>query len=165
MKKVIKNGTRKVKPIDPPILTREEWLFTSVLGSLLILMALLQLVSFTDFRDTLKALGLSASSAWAAGIIFAELFGAAGFFKIRYSYFFRVFSGGLALLAAGFWFLVVAQALSTGRETVGSSALFGGFLNQKPGWWTIIEVTALLFLTVFAVALTRYTLLIPRRRK
>lgn len=164
MKKVVRrSGDHKVIAQDPPILTREEWMLSNLLGVLLIVMAVAQLASFGEFRDILQSLGVSAPTAWGVGVIMSELLGAAGFFKLRLSYLFRATSASLALLASGFWFLVVSQAVSSGRESQRSSGLFGSFLNQSPGWWTVIEVSALLLLTVYAVALTRYSLLSKRR--
>lgn len=144
----------KVEATDPRMLTTEQWTSVSLLGVIFLVMAILQLISFADFRDSLSNMGLSGASTWAAVIIMAELWGAAGFFKIRLSHLFRVVSGSLAVLVSLFWFVENLQLISSGYVTDQSSGLFGRFLSQTPGWWTAIEVTILLFWTMYAVTLT-----------
>lgn len=154
----------KVETTDPPILAREEWLVANGLGVLFIVMAVLQLISFDSFKNILDSLGVSGPRAWAFGIILAELFAAVGFFRLRLSYLARVVSAGLAILVSGFWFILNLQAITGVGSQAASSGLFGKYLNQTPGWWTVLEVTVLLFWTMYAVALTRYSVLLPKRK-
>ena len=165
MRKVVnkKAVSWDVKTTAPPILTREEWLFTSLLGVLFIVMALSQLASFSDFSEILSRQGLTESEWWGATVILAELWGAASMFRLRLSYPFRAVSAGLALLVTGFWFVLNLQTVAGQGAGLTSSGFFGQFFNQSPGWWTILEVTILLFVTMHAVALTRYTLPRPKR--
>lgn len=165
MKKVIpKSGGWDVGTVDPPILTSMEWLFCNLLGVVFMAMAILQLISFSDFRDILTSLGVEPSGTWAAAVIFAEIFAAAGLFRLRLSYLFRAFSASLALLASGFWFVTTTQAVSGGLDKLPSTGFFGRFLNQQPGWLTVIEAALLLLFSMYGVALTRYTIAMPRRR-
>lgn len=133
-----------VKAVDAPKVSNRSWMGAGVLGVVFIAMAVLQLVSFSDFKDDLDALGLAGPSTWAVLIILAEFWGAAGFFKLRLSRGFRTVSYGLAVLVAGFWFLANVQATANGLAAH-SSGFFGRFLNQTPGWWSVIEVTIFLF--------------------
>jgi hypothetical protein len=155
-KKVQKKGW-PVKATAPPKLSNTHWGLSSVVGLVLLVMAVLQLVSFADFRDALDASGLSAPTAWAVCVIVAELWGAVGFFKVPLSFLFRQVSYTMALLAAGFWFVYNVQLVAgnTAFNPINNSAFFGRFLQQTPGWWTVIEVSVLLFAVVYKVGLLR----------
>src|SRR5438309_636882 len=95
----------KIETTSPPKLTREQWWASGALGVVLIVMAVTQLITFSDFKDTLSNMGLSGPTTWAVLVIIAELWGAANFFKLRLSHLFRVVSAWLAILAAAFWFV------------------------------------------------------------
>jgi hypothetical protein len=152
-------GSWHIKPTDPAILTTQDWVISGILGALLLAAGIIQLINFSDFRDNFEQLGINTgATAWAIGIIVAELWGAANMFKLRLSYGFRIVSAGLAILAASFWFVLNLQLISDGKESVSTSNFFGRFLDLSPGWWSAIIVTVLLFWTLYAVALTRYSL-------
>ncbi|HLG91120.1 MAG TPA: hypothetical protein VI336_03135 [Candidatus Saccharimonadales bacterium] len=139
---------------DPPKLSTREWNITGLVGVVLIVMAVLQAIGFGDFRDWLESVGLGSPAVWAVGIIVAELWAAVGFFKLPVMTGFRMVSGLLAILVAGFWFVQNLRLVSEGAAgELSSSGLFGKFLEQSPGWWTVIEVTALLFLVAYGVNL------------
>jgi len=143
-----------VKAVDPPTLTTAQWVLAAIPAVVLLIAAILQLVSFSDFVDALSAMGLPGPTAWAVCIILAELWGAAGFFKWRLSVGFRLVSHTMAVLAAGFWFIEGLQLVSNGlNDQLTNSAFFGRFLTQQPGWWTVVEVTILLFWVIWAVEL------------
>jgi hypothetical protein len=143
-----------VKAVDPPALTKTEWILAAVPAVVLLVAAILQLISFSDFTDALSAMGLPGPTAWAVCIILAELWGAAGFFKWRLSTGFRLVSHALAVAVAGFWFIENLQLVSNGLGAqLDNSGFFGRFLAQKPGWWTVAEVTVFLFLVVYKVGL------------
>lgn len=164
MKKIVNRSSGwNVKTLDPPILTRMEWIICNLLGAVLIVTALIQLIGFAEFSDTLIAHGLPSASLWAFGLIVAELFAAAGFFKLRLSYLLRAVSGSLALLVAGFWFLIAAQSLATGQKIL-PSGMVGSAIEQKPGLLTLLISALFLVWVMYGVALTRYTLL-PIRKK
>ncbi|MBI2285602.1 hypothetical protein HYU82_02155 [Candidatus Saccharibacteria bacterium] len=139
---------------DPPKLSTREWNITGLVGVVLIVMAVLQVIGFGDFRDWLESIGLGSPAVWAVGIIVAELWAAVGFFKLPVMTGFRMVSGLLAILVAGFWFVQNLRLVSEGAAgELSSSGLFGKFLEQSPGWWTVIEVSALLFLVAYGVNL------------
>lgn len=142
--------------MDPPKLSAQDWNMTMALGVVFIAMAALQLGSFSDFKDTLSAIGLSGSGTWAAILILAELWAAVAFFKLRLSALFRMFSSLFAILVSGFWFFENIRLVAGNMTgTVTNSGFFGRFLAQQPGWWTIVEVTVVLFWTLNAVDLTK----------
>jgi hypothetical protein len=145
-----------VKAVDPPKLSTTEWVLAAVPGIVLVAMAVLQLISFSDFKNILSSSGLSAPAAWGIGVMIAELWGAAGFFPIRLSVGFRAVSNAFAILAAGFWFVNNLQLVSSGMsDSLQNSGFFGRFLAQSPGWWTVLEVSVLLFWIVYKIGLMR----------
>ena len=145
-----------VKAMDPPKLTSNQWAISGVVGLVLLVAAILQLISFSDFRDNLNQVGLPGPTVWAVCIILAEVWGAAAFFMLRLSYVFRAFSAALAVLVSGFWFVENLQLVAGAKaESATTSDFFGRFLTQKPGWWTVIEVTLMLFLVAWALDVAR----------
>jgi hypothetical protein len=150
---------------EPPKLATTQWVVSGVVGGVLLVAAILQLISFSDFRDNLNDMGLPGPTTWAVCIVLAEILGAAVFFRLRLSYLFRSVSAALAVLVAGFWFVEHLQLISNGQaEQMTSSDFFGRFLPQSPSWWTVIEVTALLLLIVWVLDLSR-TAFRPTRRR
>ena len=140
---------------NPPKLSTREWNITGLVGVVLIVMALLQAIGFTDFKDYLESIGLGSPVVWAVGIIVAELWAASNFFKLPLMTGFRIVGALLAIGVAGFWFVQNIRLVSEGAAgELSSSGFFGKFLEQSPGWWTVIEVTALLFLVVYGLGLT-----------
>ncbi len=144
----------KVRMADPPKLNRTQWQLSSLAGVVLIVMALLQLASFTDFKSSLTAMGLKGATAWGIVIVLVELWAAAGFFALRLSYFFRMVSAGLAILVSGFWFIENLQLVSSG-SSISTSDFFGRFLRQAPGWWSIVEASLFLFWVIFVLGLAK----------
>ena len=155
-KKVQKKGW-PVKASAPPKLSNTRWGLSGIIGLVLLVMAVLQLISFADFRDALETSGLSSPTTWAVCVIVAELWGSVGFFKVPLSSLFRQVSYVMAVLAAGFWFIYNIQLVASSTEfsSVTNSAFFGRFLQQEPGWWTVVEASALLFAVVYKVGLLR----------
>lgn len=144
--------TWSAETTDPPRLTDRQWSVVGVLGIILIVMAVLQLVSFNEFRDLLAQAGLGGPTAWSIAIILAELAAAVGFFKLRLSRLLRLTSATLALLVGSFWFVLTVKLVTMGGEgKFAGSGFFGKFLEQVPGWWTMIEATILLFLVLYSL--------------
>jgi hypothetical protein len=143
---------------DPPKLTSTQWNIAGLTGIILIVMAILQLIGFGDFKDWLGSIGLSSPAVWAVCLVIAELVGALAFFKLPILGGVRLLSGALAVLVAGFWFIQNLRLVSDGASgQLANSGYFGKFLNQAPGWWTVIEATAFLALVVYSVSLTSWT--------
>ena len=141
--------------VDPPKLTIRQWNIAGLAGVVLIVAAILQAIGFGDFRDWLESIGFGSPAVWAVGIIVAELWAAAGFFKLPLMTGFRMIGALLAILVAGFWFIQNLRLVSEGAAgELANSGFFGKFLQQSPGWWTVIEVTALLLLVVYSLRLT-----------
>lgn len=142
---------------DPPKLTSMQWNVAGLTGVILIVMAILQVIGFGDFKDWLGSIGLGSPTTWAVCLIVAELIAAVGFFKLPLMNGLRLFSGALAVLVAGFWFIQNIRLVSDGAAgQVTNSGFFGKFLQQGPGWWTVIEATAFLILVVYSVSLTSW---------
>ncbi len=153
-----KLSTKNWRGGGTPRLEDKQWNSISLLGLVLLVMALTQLVSFSAFKDILAVIGLGKPAAWAVGLIIAEVWAASTFFKVRLSSAFRLVGSGLALLVAGFWFVETVRQAAMSPDMaspVSNVGYFGRFLAQQPGWWTIIEVTILLFYTLYAVDLTK----------
>ena len=145
-----------VKALAPPNLSMQEWNMTMLLGVVFIATAILQLISFSDFKDALGALGIPSPATWGAVIVLAELWASANFFKLPLSMLFRMFSSILALTVSGFWFFETLRLVAASSSaTVTNTGFFGRFLSQSPGWWTVIETTIVLFWTFWAVNLTQ----------
>lgn len=145
------------KMADPPKLSMQQWNVIGLVGVVFIVAAILQAVSFNDFKDWLASIGLESPAVWASAIIVAELWAAVGLFKLPLMNGFRLVSGILAILVAGFWFIQNIRLVSEGASgELANSGFFGRFLQQSPGWWTVIEVTAFLLLVVYSLRLTKW---------
>lgn len=142
---------------DAPKLTSRQWNIAGLVGVVFIVMAVLQAIGFSDFKDWLESIGLGSTAVWAVGLIVAELWAATVFFKLPLMNGFRLVGSLLAILVAGFWFVQNLRLISDGAgNSLEGSGFFGKFLEQSPGWWTVIEVTALLFLVVYILKLTEF---------
>jgi len=144
-----------VKAVDPPKLTDQQWNVLGLAGIIFFAMAILQLASFNDFKAWLGAIHLGQPQIWAVGLILAELWASAGFFKIKMSPLFRAVSATLALVS-GFWFLQNIRLVSDGASGVlQSSGFFGRFLTQTPSWWTVLEAGLFFFLVLHCLSLVK----------
>ncbi|MBX4201662.1 hypothetical protein KW803_02080 [Candidatus Saccharibacteria bacterium] len=139
-----------------PQLTQHQWYILAVPAAVLFAMAIAQIISFTKFRDWLEELRIGWPAFVAVLIILFELIGAASLTKLRISRVIRFAGLSMALIVTGFWFVENLQiASSGGAGQLPSSGFFGDFLTQSPGWWTILEVTILLFWVTYAAELLR----------
>jgi hypothetical protein len=152
-----------VKAVAPPKLTKTQWVIVAVPGIVLLAAAVLQLLNFADFTDSLSAVGLPGPTVWAVCVILAELWGAAGFFMWRLSVGFRYVAYTMALAVALFWFVESLQLVTNNlAHQLDNNAFFGKLLKQEPGWWTVLEATLLLFWVLYAVRLMRDSQLTAR---
>ncbi len=141
-------------PTDLPKLTNKEWNTIGLAGLVLFLMAILQLASFSDFKGWMEQTNMAQPAAWAIGIIIAELWGAAGLFKLGLSPLFRAVSSGLALVASSFWFIQSLRLFSGSNSgDLKSSGFFGNFLLSEPGWVPVLGSTLLLFVVLYSLEL------------
>jgi hypothetical protein len=145
---------------EPPALVSRQWLSLNLLGVILVVMAMGQLLSFPDFANNFDAMGMGPPKLWALLVILAELWAAAGFFRVRLSRAFRRVSNLFALFVGVFWFYEMVRQASEGNNLQFfvdgkahdlSANLFGRFLTQTPGWWSVIEATLLLFWILYAL--------------
>ncbi|HSX17777.1 MAG TPA: hypothetical protein VLE51_00240 [Candidatus Saccharimonadales bacterium] len=139
---------------DPPNLTSQQWNMTGLLGVILIVMAILQLIGFSDFKDWLDSVGLGAPTVWAIAIVVAEIWVGLTFFKLKLMNGFRVIGAWLAVLVSGFWFIETLRLVSEGAGgQLTNSGFFGKYLHQSPGWWTVLEASILLFWVAYSLRL------------
>jgi hypothetical protein len=139
-----------------PNLSRTQWYILAVPAVVLTVMAILQIISFNEFKNWLEEIRVGWPVAVAVVIIVAELLGAASLTPVNISRMLRFTGLSLAVIVTGFWFVENLQiASSGGAGQLPSSGFFGNFLTQSPGWWTILEVTVLLFWVTYAAELLR----------
>lgn len=139
-----------------PAVSSSNWNLMAVPAAVLAVMAILQIISFGGFRDWLDSVRIGIPTVTAILIIIAELWAAAGLLRIPMNAALRFTGLTLAVLVVGFWFIEnLYFATSTGGQ-LPSSGYFGKYLNQQPGWWTVIEATIMLFWVVYAAELLKW---------
>lgn len=144
-------------------LSAMSWNLLAVPAAVLVVMAVLQAVSFGKFKDWLEGIRISWPAAVAVVIILAELLGALSLLRIPINGMLRFVGVSLAVLVTGFWFIENAYLVtSVYAGHIQNSGLFGKYLAQEPGWWTVLEVTFLLFWVVFGAELLK---LVPSSRR
>ncbi len=140
-----------------PQLSQRNWNMLAIPAAVLAVMAILQLVSFGKFKDWLDEIGVGWSALVAVVIIIGEVWGALSLLQIGLSRAMRFLGLSLAVLVSGFWFIENTQLVSSGAAgQLPNSGLFGKYLSQSPGWWTVVEVTILLFWMVYAAELLEW---------
>lgn len=140
---------------DPPKLTSRQWNVVGLLGITFVVMALLQAISFSDFKDWLNSIGLGAPETAAVLIIILELLAAVSMFKVKLPGIVRMLSMLSAIFIGGFWFFQNLRLVAeTQSGQLQSSGFFGSYLNQSPGWWTVLETSIFLLWVVYALKLT-----------
>jgi hypothetical protein len=140
-----------------PELSQRSWNMLAVPAVILAVMAILQIISFGKFKDWLDEIRVGGPAVVAVIIIIAELWGAVSLLQIGMSRALRFVGVSLAVLVSSFWFVENLQiASSGGAGQLPNSGFFGKYLMQSPGWWTILEVTILLFWVVYAAELLKW---------
>lgn len=130
----------------------------TLLGALFIVMALLQALSFNNFKETLTIMDLSGPAVWAVGIILAEILAAIGLVGMAMTRQFWAVCAGAAVVVSGFWFFETLQVIASGKDVLlTNSGLFGKYLPQVPGWWTVVETSLLLFWVINSVSDSKET--------
>jgi hypothetical protein len=147
---------------EKPALSQRNWNMLAIPAIVLAVMAILQVISFGKFKDWLDEIRVGWPAVVAVVIIVAELWGALSLLQLNMNRLFRFIGLSLAVLVSGFWFVENLQiASSGGAGQLPNSGLFGKYLTQSPGWWTIVEVSILLFWVVYAAELLKWR---PNRR-
>jgi membrane-bound acyltransferase YfiQ involved in biofilm formation len=116
---------------------------------MLAVMAILQIISFGRFKDWVDSINIGWPTAVAIVIIIAELWGALSLLRIPMGFMWRFLGVSVGILVTGFWFVENAYLASSSAGQLPTSGYFGKYLNQQPGWWTLIEITILLFWIVW----------------
>lgn len=154
----VKNNWPVAAP--PPTLSNNQWYASSLVGIIFVAAAFLQIINFQDFSNNFGTMGLSDANWWAGVVVFAEIWAAAGFFKIRLSWLFRVFSNYLAILAIVFWVFETLRQFSDyygvnsvkyGLDHSLIANFFGKYLTQPIGWWPVVEVAVFTFLVLYCL--------------
>jgi hypothetical protein len=140
-----------------PDLSQRHWNMLAIPAVVLAVMAILQIISFGKFKDWLDEIRVGWPAVVAVVIIIAELWGALSLLQLNMNRMMRFAGLSLAVLASGFWFIENLQiASSGGAGQLPNSGLFGKYLSQSPGWWTILEVSILLFWVVYSAELLKW---------
>jgi hypothetical protein len=139
-------------------LQQRHWNILAVPAIVLAVMAILQIISFGHFRDWLDEIRIGWPAVVAVVIIICELWGAASLLQISWGRSVRVIGLTLALAVSFFWFVEnLMLAANGGAGQLPNSGFFGKYLAQSPGWWTILEVTIVLFWVVYAAELLNWS--------
>jgi hypothetical protein len=145
-----------------PNLEQRYWNLLAVPAIVLAVMAILQIISFGKFKDWLDEIRVGWPAVAAVIIIIAELWGALSLLQFGVNRTVRFIGLSLAVIVSGFWFVENLQlAANGGAGQLPNSGLFGKYLTQSPGWWTIIEVSIILFWVLYAAELLKWR---PRNR-
>ncbi len=140
-----------------PGLSQRHWNILAIPAIVLAVMAILQIVSFGKFKDWLDEIRVGWPAVVAVVVIVAEVWGALSLLQINLNGMVRMFGISLAVLVSGFWFVENLQVtVNGGAGQLPNSGFFGKYLTQSPGWWTILEVSILLFWVVYAAELLKW---------
>jgi hypothetical protein len=138
-------------------LSNVSWYLLLIPAIALALMAVLQIISFGKFKDFLDNIGVGWPAVVAVVLIIAELWGAVSLLRVPMHAALRFIGLGLAVLVSGFWFIEnLFLATSNTAKGLGNSGYFGKFLSQSPGWWTVVEVSILLYWIIYAAELLKW---------
>lgn len=142
---------------NTPELNQMQWNLLAIPAAVLAVMAVLQIISFGKFKDWLDSIGVGWPAVVAVVLIIAELWGAVSLLRVPLNSMMRFVGLSLAVLAVSFWFIENLYVVSNGvAERLANSDFFGKYLSQTAGWWTVIEVTILLFWLVYAAEVVKW---------
>jgi len=142
---------------DKPELSQMHWNVLALPAIALTVMAILQIISFGKFKDWLDGVGVGWPAVVAVVVIVAELWGALSLLQVGIGRAWRWVGLTMAVLVSGFWFVEnITQATNGAITQAPNSGFFGKYLTQTPGWWTIVEISLLLFWVVYSAELLRW---------
>jgi hypothetical protein len=153
MKSVSAYGSTWAGGERTPALKTMHWNLLAIPAAVLAVMAILQIISFGHFKDWLDSINIGWPVVVAVAIIVCELLGAFSLLRIPMSATLRFWGNVLAVLVTGFWLIENLYLATSSAGQLPTSGYFGRYLNQQPGWWTIIEAAAMLFLVVWGTEL------------
>ena len=140
-----------------PQLNSMSWNLLAIPAAVLVVMAVLQIISFSKFENWLSSIGVGWQAGVAVILIIAELWGALSLLRVPLHAAIRFVGVGLAVLVIGFWFVENLYLVSNSPVgQLANSGYFGKYLSQSPGWWTVIEATVALFWVVYAAELVKW---------
>jgi hypothetical protein len=140
-----------------PDLSPANWNMLAIPAAVLLVMAILQAISFGKFKDFLDGIHVGWPALVAIVIIVAEVWGALSLLRIPMNSTMRFFGVSMAVLVTFFWFIEnLFLVTSDTAKALGSSGFFGKYLTQVPGWWTVIEISLLLFVILFSAELLKW---------
>lgn len=140
----------------PAKLNQNQTVAVNALVILFLVMAVLQLASFNEFKAALESLGLNnGTDAWAVVVVIAEVWAALGLVAIRMNGLLRAAGRMFAVFASGFWLVLTLQAVVGTDEQVANNAFFGKYLTHQPGWLTVVGVSLVMYWTVWALEATK----------
>lgn len=139
-----------------PEATGAQWNLLAIPAAVLAVMAILQIISFGRFKDWIDSINIGWPVAVAVVIIVAELWGAISLLRIPMHAMMRFWGIALAVIVSGFWFVENLYLASSSGGQLPTSGFFGKYLNQQPGWWTVVEISLMLFWIVYAAELLKW---------
>lgn len=139
-----------------PAINTTAWNILAIPAAVFFVMAILQAISFTAFKNYLDGQRIGIPTVTGILIIIAGFWAALSLLRIPLPYVFRSFGILLALLVAGFWFIENLFFTTNSGGQLPNSGFFGRYLAQSPGWWTVLEVSIMLFLVVYAARLLKW---------
>jgi hypothetical protein len=137
-------------------LTQTQWNLLAIPAIVLVVMAVLQVISFGKFKDWLDGIGVGWPAVVAVVIILAEVLGAASFLQLSMPPVMRFLNLTLAVVVTGFWFVENLMLVTTSSSSLTNSGYFGKYLAQAPGWWSVVEISVLLFWVVYSAELLKW---------
>lgn len=156
MRALSRYGSNWSGGVGVPNVNTAGWNILALPAAVLAVMAILQAISFGSFKDFLDGLRIGAPAVTAILIIIAELWSALSLLRVPLPAVFRYFGVLLALLVSGFWFIENLYFTTTSSGQLPNSGFFGKYLTQSPGWWTVVEVSILLFWVVYGARLLKW---------
>lgn len=144
MTKIIDTSVPKTKNIVP---------VAYIYSTILVICAVTQMLSFTDFQELIDSFWLPGGAPLAyflAGfIIIAEIFALPFLLRIRASPFVRYSSMVLSWIVPLFW-LTISLWLMLTINAVSNVGLVGTVVKLMPGWWAVFFSIALGILAIWA---------------
>jgi hypothetical protein len=140
-----------------PGLSPASWNALAIPAAVLFVMAILQVIGFGKFKDFLDNIKIGWPAVVAVVIIIAEVWGALSLLRVPMSAMLRFIGVSLAVAVVSFWFIeTLFLVTSDTARALQNNGLFGKYLSQTPGWWTVIEVSILTFWVVYAAELLKW---------
>jgi heme/copper-type cytochrome/quinol oxidase subunit 2 len=140
-----------------PGLSPASWNALAIPAAVLFVMAILQVIGFGKFKDFLDNIKVGWPAVVAVVIIIAEVWGAISLLRVPMSAMLRFIGVSMAVAVVSFWFVeTLFLVTSDTARALQNNGLFGKYLSQTPGWWTVIEVSILMFWVVYAAELLKW---------